>query len=343
MHSAGVEILSDLTRNSAIGPADALRQYGKFRAAFAALLQAASERTPDLVIGVDFGAFNLRFARAIRRFSDSNKSQFHNWHPKIVQFVSPQVWASRPGRARVIAETHDLLLSILPFEERWYADHAPGVKVRFVGHPLVDRHGAPDIRPRPVGNPPRVVLLPGSRPGELKRHWPVVAAAADRIQKAAGSKSILVLPSENLRASLPPDVTSPTSLEIRVGGLSEELNQADLAIASTGTVTLECAWFGVPTVALYKTSWSTYQIGKRIITVRHLAMPNLLAEREVIPEFVQDAATPEAIADAALRLLRDEKSRSTATTGFDELRTKMGAPGACERAAQEIQKLFETA
>jgi lipid-A-disaccharide synthase len=342
MAAAGVEILHDLTRQSVIGPADALRQYGKFRHAFDALLQTASERTPDVVIGIDFGAFNLRFARAVKRLAESRCGPFQNWRPKIVQFVSPQVWASRPGRARQIARTHDLLLSILPFEERWYAENAPDVTVCFVGHPLVDRHGVPkpEILSRPPGVPPRLVLLPGSRPAELRRHWPVVAAAAVRVREVIGAEVILVLPSENARASIPADVRVPEALRIRIGGLADELSRADVAIASTGTVTLECAWFGVPTVALYKTSWSTYQIGKRIINVRFLAMPNLLAGREVIPEFVQDAATPTAVADATIRLLRDESARVTATNGFNGIRPLLGSPGACERAATAILELF---
>jgi lipid-A-disaccharide synthase len=340
MKDAGVEILADLTRHSAIGPADALRQYGRFRAAFRSLLDAACERTPELVIGIDFGAFNLRFAKAVRRIATSRNGPFQNWNPKIVQFVSPQVWGSRPGRARQIAATHDLLLSILPFEERWYAQNAPDVNVRFVGHPLVDRHGYSRATSSQPGNPPRMVLLPGSRPGELRRHWPVVAQAAERVHQATGAESVLVLPSENLRASLPPEIPLPRSTVIRVGGLSEELRRADVAIASTGTVTLECAWFGVPTVALYKTSWSTYEIGKRIITVRFLAMPNLLANREIIPEFVQDAATPEAIGDAALRLLKDERLRADTKAGFDEIRGSLGSPGACGRAAEAILDLF---
>lgn len=340
MADAGVEIRHNLTGLSAIGPADALRQYSRYRDAFDGLLRDAVDQTPAMVIGVDFGAFNLRLARAIRGRATPHDA-FHNWSPRIIQFVSPQVWASRPGRAQQIGRTHDLLLSILPFEAAWYADHAPSVKVRFVGHPLVDRHG-PQTLPLPprTGSPlPRLVLLPGSRAGELRRHWPVVAAAAAQVQQRTGAESVLVLPSDSARGSLPAGVKDPPGLRIRIGGLAEELRAADVAIASTGTVTLECAWFQVPTVALYRTSWSTYQIGRRIIQVPHLALPNLLAERPVIPEFIQDAATPEALAGAAIRFLEDRSLREETRAELGRIRSRLGEPGACARAADAILQL----
>ena len=231
----------------------------------------------------------------------------------------------------------DRLLSILPFEKEWYARNAPGVRVDFVGHPLVDRHGPPpattDDHP---GRRPHLVLLPGSRTGELRRHWPVVAPAARAIVKKTGARCTLILPNETARASLPAGVPEPEGLMVQVGGLARALSDADVAIASTGTVTLECAWFGVPTVALYRTSWSTYQIGRRIIRVPHLAMPNLLAGREVMPEFIQDAATPEALSAAVLGLLGSPPAMAAAQAALREVRGRLGPPGAAERAAEAI-------
>jgi lipid-A-disaccharide synthase len=133
MAAAGVEILCDLTAHSVIGPADALRQLGRFRRAFRQLSEAARERTPDVVIGVDFGAFNLRFLKAITEMTRERSGPFQNWRPRRVQFVSPQVWASRAGRAQEMPRILDQLLSILPFEKEWYARNAPGVRVDFVG------------------------------------------------------------------------------------------------------------------------------------------------------------------------------------------------------------------
>ena len=121
MAAAGVEQVFDLTQHSVIGFAEVLKNLGKFKRLFKQLLQVAIERQPDVIIGVDYGGFNLRFAKAIKAHVCANRGAFKNWNPKIVQFVSPQVWASRAGRAYTLAENHDLLLSIFPFEKAWYA------------------------------------------------------------------------------------------------------------------------------------------------------------------------------------------------------------------------------
>jgi lipid-A-disaccharide synthase len=131
----------------------------------------------------------------------------------------------------------------------------------------------------------------------------------------------------------------PAYLNVRAGGLAEALASADVAIASTGTVTMECAYFGVPTVAIYKTSWSTYQIGKRIVKVNYLAMPNLLAKEEIFPEFIQDKATPENISRAALDLLQDEPKRRKIKNALAKIIDELGGPGDSQRAERLIAEL----
>jgi lipid-A-disaccharide synthase len=170
----------------------------------------------------------------------------------------------------------------------------------------------------------------------------VVAPAARRVAAATGARCTLVLPHEAARAALPalpaghPGLAAPDGLVVQVGGLARALADADVAIASTGTVTLECAWFAVPTVALYKTSRSTYEIGRRIVRVPHLAMPNLLAGREVMPEFLQDDATPETLSAAVLGLLESPSAMAAAQAALREVRGQLGPPGAAGRAAEAI-------
>ena len=137
MATAGVELAFDLTQHSVIGISDVLKNYFKFRRLFNQLLALAIERKPDVVIGVDYGGFNLHFGHAVKEYVRNNP--FSKWNPKIVQFVSPQVWASRPGRANRLAADYDLLLSIFPFEKDWYAQRVPQLRVEFVGHPMLDR------------------------------------------------------------------------------------------------------------------------------------------------------------------------------------------------------------
>jgi lipid-A-disaccharide synthase len=350
MIGTGVELAFDMTQHSVIGMSDVLKNYFKFQRLFNQLLALAIERQPDAIIGVDFGGFNLRFGHAIKEYVRNHRSASMPWNPKIIQFVSPQVWASRPRRANLIAADYDLLLSIFPFEKDWYAQHAPKLRVEFVGHPMVERFVSEGRVPRaPISDelgtrgarPSEILLLPGSRPDELRRHLPVMLGALKLMQeKLPASRVKMVLPNKALKiiadrlSMLQPDV------EIQVGELPKALAEADVAIASTGTVTMECAFFGVPTVTLYKTSWLTYQIGKRIVTVKSLTMPNLLANEEVFPEFVQNTATTENISHTALELLQNESRRAQIKKRLAEIVSQLGGSGASQRAATAILSLF---
>jgi lipid-A-disaccharide synthase len=353
MAGAGVELAFDLTQHSVIGFAEVLKNIGKFKRLFKQLLQVAIERQPDVIIGVDYGGFNLRFAKAVRAHARAHRNLFNNWNPKIVQFVSPQVWASRASRAYTLAENHDLLLSIFPFEKAWYAQRVPKLRVEFVGHPMIGRVAKSEIR-NPKSEIPTVVLLPGSRADEVRRHLPVVAGAFELLRKEIPAlRGKMVLPNDSLAGEIKSvQLTSNLEihgaggvvqigpgLEIQIGGLTEALAMADLAITKSGTVTMECALHGVPAVVFYKTSWPTYFIGKQIVTVKYLAMPNLIADETIYPEFVQQMAAPENIAAAALELLRDEKRRADVQGKLAQVIESLGKPGAPQRAAEAILSL----
>jgi lipid-A-disaccharide synthase len=338
MSAAGVELAFDLTQHSVTGISDVLKNYFKFRRLFNQLRALAIERKPDAIIGVDYGGFNLRFGHAVKQYIRNNP--FSKWNPKIVQFVSPQVWASRPGRAKLLAADYDLLLSIFPFEKDWYAQREPKLRVEFVGHPMVERLKSENGSQKSDVSTasPKILLLPGSRKSELQRHLPVMLSTLKLIQaKLPAAKAKMVLPDE-LLAQLAKSLDA--RLEIQIGNLPQALAQTDVAIASTGTVTMECAFFGVPTVTLYKTSWLTYEIAKRIVTVKSLTMPNLIAGEEIYPEFIQGTATPENIAQAALSLLQNESRRAHIKSRLAKIVSSLGESGASERAAKAILSLF---
>ena len=344
MESAGVQLAIDLTRHSVIGITDVIKNIFKIRAHFQQLLALAIERKPDVVIGVDYGGFNLRLGHAIKEYLRGNP--FSRWNPRIVQFVSPQVWASRPGRAHRLAADYDLVLSIFPFEKAWYAERVPKLRVEFVGHPMIGRFANDDLRftsgqsgdASIVNRTAQILLLPGSRRSELQRHLPVMIGALKLIQAQQPNIRVkMVLPNETL-AHLA--VAAGAKVEIQIGKLSQALAQADVAIASTGTVTMECAFFGVPTVTLYKTSFLTYEIARRIVTVKSLTMPNLLSGEEVYPEFIQNAATAESIAKATLELLQNEARRAAIKTQLDRIIATLGEPGAPARAAEAVLSLL---
>lgn len=342
--AAGAEVSVDLTRHAVTGLTDVLRHLLRFHRLLRELTALACARQPEAVVLVDFQAFNRRLARALRRRVGPPGSWFHNWRPRLIQYVSPQVWASRPGRARALTRDLDLLLCLFPFEAEWYAAHEPRLRVVAVGHPLLDRHPpvAPAVRAAAESAPtPEVLLLPGSRAGELRRHLPVMLAAARQIASQRPVRWAMVLPDASLRAQAHPYLASGgVEVAVQVGELGPALDRAAVALASTGTVTLECALRGVPAVALYITAPLTYQVGRRLATVRYLAMPNVLVGEEVVPEFIQHAATPENLARSVLTLLSDPARREAQRRRYAEVTARLGSPGASRRAAEAIAALW---
>jgi lipid-A-disaccharide synthase len=354
MAQAGVALSLDLTRHSVIGLVEVIRKLHKFKRIYTQLLQEAITRQPDALIGVDFSGLNRRLAQAVKRHVRSRCGPFRNWNPKLVQYVSPQVWASRPGRAKAMERDYDLVLSIFPFEKEWYARHAPGLRVEYVGHPLVDQyyHAASNWTPAQANTTgaaqsPLVLLLPGSRPGEIERHAGPILGCARIMSARPDLRFRVVLPSQELAVQLEelwlPDYKflreERACLELQIGDLAGALLRANVAIACTGTVTMECAYFGVPTVAFYKTSWGTFQIAKRIVHVNHVAMPNILAGETLYPEFLQNQATAHSLARAALALLDNPDRRLHIRTELGKLAHSLGPPGASQRAASAILSL----
>jgi lipid-A-disaccharide synthase len=343
MAEEGVEVTLDLTKHSVIGLWEAIKKWRTFKRLQASLVNLAFRRRPDVIICVDFSEFNRRLAKTIRERATKRRGTLADWQPKIVKYISPQVWASRSNRAWDVARDHDLLLSIFPFEKQWYADRVPELHVEFVGHPMIDRFAnIKRIASTSVeGKPPTLLLLPGSRVSELRRHLPVMLEATEIIAKTKPVKVQMILPNQSLveMAHSTPGVSS--GIEIQVGGLEQALANADVAISKTGTVTMECALFKVPTVTLYKTSWPTYFIARQVVTVKYLTMANLLSDSPVYPEFVQGDVTAENLAREALDLLTNQARRAQVQGELTRIINTLGGPGASQRAAQAILKLWE--
>ena len=343
MAAAGQQAELDLTQHAVVGIWEVLKNYGKFRRLFRQLLDLATRREPDAIVLIDYPGFNLRFAGAIRNYQTSGGGAFRDWQPKIICYVSPQLWAWREGRVHSIARDIDLMLSIFPFEKEWYAERVPKFPVEFIGHPLVDRFplAKPDGKSVPLDPDlftaqPTVLLLPGSRRREIDKHLPVMLEAAVIFSEKIKAHLRIVLPSDEMLELARQHIPTGIKIDLQVGGLAKALGQASLAIASSGTITMECAWFRVPTVVLYKTSPLTHALVRRLVKVPYLAMPNLLAGEELFPEFIQSAANADNLAEASLRLLRDRSERTRILDGLELVAAQLGESGAAARAARAL-------
>ena len=348
MEAASLRPEFDLSEHAVVGIWEVLKNYFKFRRLFRHLFELATRREPDAIVLIDYPGFNLRFAKAIRRYNAQGDGAFREWQSKIICYVSPQLWAWKEGRVYQVAKDIDLMLSIFPFEKDWYAERVPSFAVEFVGHPLVDRY--PVAKPAEKTVPldpdlfteqPTVLLLPGSRRREIDKHLPVMLEAAVIFSEKIKIRLRMVLPREEMLDLARRHIPTGTEIDLQAGGLAKALSQASLAIASSGTVTMECAWFRVPTVVLYKTSPLTHALGRALLKVPYLAMPNLLAGEELFPEFIQSAANADNLAEASLRLLRDKAERTRILDGLDRVATRLGQPGAAPRAAQAVLAILE--
>lgn len=328
MRAAGAETYHDIREMAVMGLVEVLRRYTFFRRVFNEMVTAAETRRPDAVLLVDYPGFNLRFA-----------AQMKQRGIKVIYYICPQVWAWHRSRIPKMAQIVDRLLAIFPFESQVFT--GTGLKVDFVGHPLVDAAQSARIVPSqnlPWHGEPKIALLPGSRRQEIERILPALWQAAVLVQKQHSTASfILAAPSEAVanivRSTLSRLDVGPAHCELVVERTREVLLQSRAALVASGTATLETALMGCPMLVVYKTSLPTYLIGRQLISVSHIGMVNLIAGRTICPEYIQHEATPEKLAAGLLPLLGDTPARTTQIAGLAEVAAKLGSPGAATRAA----------
>jgi len=333
LRAAGQQQSFDLARHAVVGLTDVLKNLPKFLGFFRQVKAEILKLKPDVVILVDYPGFNLRLAKALHR---------ENPPPAVVYYVSPQVWAWKAGRARTMERILERLLVIFPFEVEWFARQAPNLKVKWVGHPLADRWIDQTTGPA-SSETPCVALLPGSRPKEIARHWPLLLETASRIVQEQRNVRFVTLATgpemrqqlEEAWARLP---TSGVSLDIVSGQSLTLLNRCTMAIVASGTATLECAMAGLPMLVIYRTSWFTYLLGRMLVKLPYLSMVNVLAGEKVVPEFLQGAATSERLTTATLQILRNPRGTEKMARRIREVAAKLGGPGAAERAAEEVEE-----
>jgi lipid-A-disaccharide synthase len=320
--------LLNLVDQSVMGFWEPLKRVPFFwRALHQVIRPAIDEFRPDIVVPVDFFGFNQHVARIAKQAGR-----------RVFYFVGPQVWASRPGRLETLHRWVDRMLLIFPFEEPLYQTH--GVPATVVGHPLLDRIPTPSAAPVQHVEPV-IGLLPGSRRGEVRRLLPAMLHAAAEFSARVRGARFVLFAAPNLSNAfydelLGVDDKRPAFLQIVRDEGYEWRSGLDLALTCSGTATLENALLGLPMVVAYRTSWPTYLLARMIVRVRHIAMPNLLADRRLVPELVQGEATSTRMAEELHRLWTDRPSRRAQRDGLLALRASLGGPGAALRAAEEI-------
>ncbi len=336
MAEAGVEIVHDLASLGVVGISEVLRHYPRIRSVFHDLVRAMEERRPDLVVLTDYPGFNLRFARVAR------EKGF-----RIVYHISPQVWAWASERRHRIAGMVERMLVIFPFEVDVYRD--TGLDVRFVGHPLVDRiERLRAESPPPVPDPDLLLLLPGSRRSEIRRILPPMLGAVPRIlRERPGTRFRLVAVDEAVRAEMDRRIESAgltpeqrAAVEIVTGGALDSMARARAGIVASGTATVECAFFRLPIVLVYRVSPLTYAVARRLVRLPRIGMVNILAGEELVTELIQGKAAPAAVASNALRVLDDETARERIRRGMDRVVASLGPPGYADRAADAVLDLL---
>ncbi|HXI74557.1 MAG TPA: lipid-A-disaccharide synthase [Pyrinomonadaceae bacterium] len=321
---AGAQFKNWIGDAAVLGLWEVLRKYGYFREQFHQTLNEIKESKPDAVVLIDYPGFNLRLARALRR-----QSQGH----KTIYYISPQVWAWNRGRIKRMAHFIDLVLCIFPFETALYA--ASGLRAVFVGHPMIERLETQKIDAHRDQN--LIGLFPGSRSREVRKIFPVMIEAARLLLQLNPTLRFRVAAaSEELALEMNEQLADRQAIEINVGETATIMQRAFVGMVASGSATLEAAYFGMPFVLIYKVAWPTYVAARLVVNVDFLGMPNLLAGKEVVPEFIQHEAKPDAIATAVRLLMEDSPARDRMISDFDAITRKLGGTGASERGAHAI-------
>jgi len=324
----GVRILHDVRDLALVGLFNVLVRLPMYFRVFRQTWSEILRQSPDAVLLVDFPGFNLRMARRCKEAG-----------LKVIFFISPQVWAWRQSRIHQIAKYVDHTIVIFPFEQEFYQRH--GVPVTYVGHPLVEQLEAilPPDEDRVPGDPIRIALLPGSRKLEIALLLPPMVGAI-KLLAAERRLSPFILLAPTIERRQIESILRREGMEIPIvdSDGKRALAQADLAIISSGTATLEAAILGVPVVVVYRLSRASYAVGRRLVRLDSFSLVNIVAAKPIVPELLQDQVNPVAIAEAARGMLLPENYRRIRAE-LREVRRKLGDRGASQRAARKILTL----
>ena len=333
LREAGGEVLFDIKDHSLMGFVEVLKKLPdvwKLRNAFIDLME---KRKPDVLLTIDYPGFNMRLAKLAKERGIN-----------VVYFIAPQVWAWRPGRAADVAKVTDKIACIFPFECDFYKSY--GADIEFIGHPLVDtvkpslsRKEAEELAGKRTGHP-LILLMPGSREMEIQRLLPVMLDAVKILKQKRPELDFAIPRAATIAKEILEDSVRQAGLNIRLieGHNYDVMSVADLAIVTSGTVTLEAAMCGLGCEILYKSSPVSFWIAKRVVKIPNIGLPNIVAGRQIEPELLQDDCTPENISSTALELLEPERFAQL-QRDLQEVKEKLGEPGAVKRVAELVLRM----
>ena len=328
LRSAGATLVGDFAGLTVTGLTEAVRVLPRSYTTYRRLVASARERRPDVCVLIDFPDFNFRLMAAMRRLG-----------VPVVYYISPQLWAWRPGRMQTMRRFVDKVLVIFPFEAPLYEQ--AGIPVQHVGHPLVDLARTTQTRQAFLGGlglsprAPTVALLPGSRPNEVRRIVPGLAAAIPLIRPRVPGVQFLVAGAPSLSQGVFAPLLAHGAVLVH-NRADDVLAASDVVATASGTATVQAALHERPMVVVYRVSPLTYRLGKSFLKVDTFAMPNLVAGRRIVPELIQDDFTPDRVAEETVALLTDAGRRAQTSEALRQVRAQLGAPGASARAAAAI-------
>jgi lipid-A-disaccharide synthase len=336
MKREGMEVICHISSLSFMGFVEVVKHLSLLRMVEQRLETMLLERRPDVLVLIDYPGFNLRFARVAKRY-----------RIKVLYYISPQVWAWRKSRVKKMTSRIDTMKVVFPFEVGLYQKE--GIDVEFVGHPLAESIGQTltreELRARCGLDSARRILglFPGSRRQEIQKIFPAMIEASHSLHESHGIQPVVGVAPNLGAAALQRHLPHGSPVVLYEGSAHDVMANADAAIVTSGTATLETGWFGTPMVIVYKTSVLSYLIGRMLIRVPHIGLVNIVSRRPVVPELVQYDMTSRNISRCVARLLDDSGYRKEMESALREIRRTLGDPGASSRVADGIVALAEAA
>jgi len=332
MINAGVETLQHIKDMAFLGFVEVIKHLPFILKVEKAIIDFVKLNKIKLAILIDYPGFNLRIAKKLNKLG-----------VKVVYYISPQIWAWHQSRIKKIKNRVDKMLVVFPFEKKFYTDG--DVSVEYVGHPLVERIEEFNFKSKDeffndLGIEKEILLiLPGSRKHEIEKHLPELIKSADIISRN-NNLQIIVACSENLDEEYLQQFISSENVKIVKGNTYNLLKHSKFGIIKSGTSTLEAAIIGLPFVVIYSTSKLTYELAKRLVKIDHIAMPNIIAGKTVVREFIQSDVNAELISEYVQSLLDNESDLNNLKLELNKIKTQLGGTGASKNAAEIITKIL---